>query len=97
MIERYCDAVNLIKEDYLRYLNLCSPFIAQLKEETRVKMYQMAWDLLFGGDHGEDKLKEHKQILEDIKQQFTGMKDLAAEEILTDSPNKDIVRHFEQF
>ncbi len=62
--------VNLTKEDYITYLKISSPFLAQLKDETRIKVYQMAWELLFGED-GEEKIKEHKDVLEEIKNQFT--------------------------
>lgn len=62
--------INLTKEDYITYLKISAPFLAQLKDETRIKVYQMAWELLFG-EEGEEKIKEHKDVLEEIKNQFT--------------------------
>jgi len=83
-IERYCDSVHLLNERYLEYLMLCSPFIAQLKDETRIKMYELANQLLFGVDAKIDKVLETKTVMNDIKREFKNIRDVKSKEITSD-------------
>lgn len=89
-IQRYCDSIQLVKEDNLEYIKLTSPFIAsKLKDETRIKMYELAWSLLFGEEDKIDKTEEDKKVLKEIREQFKHMKTHGAKEITSD--------HGEQF
>lgn len=74
--------INLTKEDYITYLKISAPLLAQLKDETRTKVYQMTWELLFG-ENKEEKLKEHKDVLNEIKEQFSkNLVDHGGEELM---------------
>jgi len=68
----------------MTYLKLCSPFIAQLGNETRTKLYELAWSLLFGEDEKGDKIEDQKVVLEEIKEQFKNLQTGPAREILSD-------------
>lgn len=85
IIDKYCTSIHLIREDYLSYIKLCSPFIAQLPSETRVKIYELSWSLLFGDEGKKDKVEEAKKVMQEIKEEFKKLQTGVGREIYSDT------------
>ena len=96
-IERYCDTIHSIREDYITYLGLCAPYIASLKDETRIKMYELAWSLLFGDEDKKDKIESEKKVLSDIREQFKNIKVHGAEEIMHHNQGEKLLKQIQEF
>lgn len=81
-IEKYCMYANVVKQNFIDYLELVTPlFVDNLDKKGRDQLYHTITAIFFGDEVQENKTKQIKSILPQMEQALRNIKTLGAEEL----------------
>lgn len=95
-IELYFTKMNIVKQEYIDYLRMIAPSIIHINDpKTRKDLLQLIWDLQFGEDGKEDKIKTEREAFDRIKHSFKKL--VTLEGIELDSGDENQIKQFKEW
>lgn len=80
-IERYFHKMNIMKDEMITFLQICSPLIVHLEKAEKEKILNTAWTILFGEESNALNKEETKTASERIRKMWEGIQDKGAREV----------------
>lgn len=81
-IQRHLTYINLIKQEHIDFLKLCTPLIATSDQKNRTSVIDLANTLYFGeSEKSKNDLEEKKKVMEDLRTNLLKIKTLGSMEL----------------
>jgi len=92
-IQTYFTKINVIKDQHLEFLKICSPHVAQLEDKkTKKEFFETAYSLIFGDVDKSKEMDDKKTLIKQLEKAMKSVHDVGGQNIYDGTDESNLLK-----